>query len=1517
MRFGRGLLAVLALAAALRFLGLDWDAGHAFHPDERRIAFALEELSLSPLQLNPRFFAYGSFPLYAQKLWTSAAALVTDSAEGFHGAILWGRALSALVGVALVGWLAFLGRRLYGPGCGLLAALFLALAVLPIQHAHFITVDLHQALLALAVLERLVAWSDTPARTGRLWAAAVLAGLTLATKVSSAPILLPLVLAPLLSGDRSWAGRLALSAGAVAIAVLAFALGQPYALLDHEAFLHDVREQSRMVREAGTVPYTIQYLGTRPWLDDLRQAFTWGTGPALGLAAAVGTLAALVRGVRERRAGEWLLLSFLVPYFAVTGAFPVKFMRYLLPLYPLWCLWAARLFMPARGARRLLAGGVVAATALYALGFATIYLRPHPWIEASAWFHRSVPEGATVLRPHWEEGFPVAVEGVPARRYETLELPLYEADGPRKTALLAERLAEGDVLVFPSKRLYGAITNAPERYPDTVRMLELLFAGDLGYHLERTFASRPALFGVEWNDDLADESFSVYDHPKTLIFRNGTRLDAAALAERLRARVPSRPLTRADILLAGAEARRPPPRAAGVRSSAAALALWTAALLALSFVGRRLLAWAAPHAPAHAVAGLAPAAGYLLFAWLSWLAAATGAATFSAGTVAAVAALLVLLAARGRPPEAAGVTGTLVLLASFAFFAAVRAFHPEIFWGEKPMDFAFLNALDRATSIPPPEPWLSGTTVNYPYFGHFAVAALGKLTHVAPALSFNLGVATVGALTAAAAFGAGALLGGGRVAVGLLAAALVAFAGNLSGVVEWAARRTFDFDYFWATSRVIEATINEFPLWSFLFADLHAHVMALPLATLLLGLVAAWHQGPRALPPALALLSALALGAIGTTSTWSLPVHAGALAGVGLVAALATRRPARLFFPLVAVPLAGLAFLPYWRRYVQPPGGNWGLEHAAAPASGILLVHGGFLVAMLVALDALARRRNVGVWPRLAVLVALAATFVLSPRLALGVLALLALAAAFLAADAPTRLAWVFGAGGTLLVVAADTVFFWDRMNTIFKLYLEAWILLALASAAWIVRLPPPRRAPLGAAALGVVGLLSAFTAATDVVAWLRSQRVDGPRPTLDGQAWLAVDRPAEGAAIEWINRNVAGTPVLLEAHGPPYREYGRISMHTGLPTVLGWEYHLFQRAQPWSELDARKADVATLWNGTDRRAVERLLRRYGVALVYVGHVERASVSRAGLAKLDAWDDLFQPIYRTEDVRIYAVPANFRWSGDVETPTLSPRAPPPPPPGVLHEPRGLAVTAAGKLWVADFGHDRLQAYGPDLVPLGTVGAEGGGPGELADPCAVAVGPDGHLYVADTWNHRVQVFDPSGEPLDTWSDAFFGPRGIAVAPDGTVWVTDTGNGRVARYRSDGARIVQYGKRGSGAGELREPVGIAVAPDGRVFVADAGNRRIVVLSAEGRLLETWSVPGWEPDARLEPHLAVLDDGRVAATDPSGDAVLVFAPDGRLLSTRTLAGGAHPSGIVAVAPDEVVIAEAGRHRLTRVPL
>ena len=541
-------------AVSVRLFRVDWDQHHFFHPDERAIGFAVDRLSFKPLQLNPHFFAYGSVTLYVIKAATSLLGGFKEALRGYDSSIFAGRVISALLGALTAVVLAMLGTRLYGQRTGLLAGFLMAMAVLHVQNSHFATSDVPLTFLVLVCLYFLVRIVDT-GRIRHYLLAGLFAGLAIATKFSALPILRPIGLTLLY---RWWtvearAPRV-IGRGAFLILLIGvgFFIGQPYAILDFHAFRSDILEQSRMVRNAGMFPYTNQYIGVPKYLYDIGQMVLWGMGPLLGIAVLAGTAVTIREAVRERRMSEIILLAWVLPFFLVTGSFDVKFPRYLLPIYPLLILWGAamlRSLAAARPAWRIALVAVAVATFLWLFAFMRIYTRPHTIVTASEWFYRNVPARAKVASQHWDEGFPFPLPGDRnPDRYQINQLPYYEQDTPEKLAGICRDLAGSDYAVFQTKRIYGSVTRSPEKFPLMNKYFSALFAGDLGFTLTNEFASRPGLLGIQVPDELADESFTVYDHPKAIVFRNTGHLTASAIQERVLSE--NRRLSRSEILLA-------------------------------------------------------------------------------------------------------------------------------------------------------------------------------------------------------------------------------------------------------------------------------------------------------------------------------------------------------------------------------------------------------------------------------------------------------------------------------------------------------------------------------------------------------------------------------------------------------------------------------------------------------------------------------------------------------------------------------------------------------------------------------------------------------------------------------------------------------------------------------------------------------------------------------------------------------------------------------------------------------
>jgi YYY domain-containing protein len=238
---------------------------------------------------------------------------------------------------------------------------------------------------------------------------------------------------------------------------------------------------------------------------------------------------------------------------------------------------------------------------------------------------------------------------------------------------------------------------------------------------------------------------------------------------------------------------------------------------------------------------------------------------------------------------------------------------------------------------------------------------------------------------------------------------------------------------------------------------------------------------------------------------------------------------------------------------------------------------------------------------------------------------------------------------GTELVYIQDA--FNNRMNTVFKLYFQAWQMLALVSAYAVFYLGWPafarvagqareaaaRWRRVSTAAWLVVAAAFVGAAFLYVPAALESRSNGFSNPmTLDGLAYYASSQPDDASAIQWLNQNVAGTPTIVEATGGSYSQFGEVAWMTGLPTILGWDFHEIQwhGASIIPVVDQRKQDVDTIYRSTDAQQVQQLLQKYQVRYVYVGPLERQVYGNdpAGLAKFSQFMDV---AYKNASVTIY------------------------------------------------------------------------------------------------------------------------------------------------------------------------------------------------------------------------------------------------------------------------------------------
>ena len=573
------LVLILGIAAYFRWTGLAWDNGYLFHPDERQIVLVVSNLhfpsNLSEIfspdsPLNPKFFAYGSLPLYLLRALSPLAPPTNIvgpwSDDQLARWVIFGRWLSGLFDLGTIALTYALGRRAYTARIGLFAAACVALTVLHIQLAHFYAVDTLLTFFTMATLYAALRVADTQnvrARNAWVVLCGVAFGLALATKVTAAPLVFPILYAcaqatraPALNFSRArfmdvWRAVRRPFLQMLGIAFVVFVLTQPYVLMDWYTFWRDVLRETFVARGWLDYPYTRQFAGTIPVAYQIAQSAVWGMGLPLGIFAWGGGALFVWQWRKARAWRDTFLLSFVLFYFFTIAFQHAKYLRYVLPLLPVLyiiaaCAWA-RVLETRVVLRYALMVVVLGFSFLYAFAFTQIYTREHPWLTASRWMYQNIAAGKTLTVEEWDDALPVQIQIGDTKHfgseYNQIVMRMYDEDSDAKRVALANALARADGVVLASPRLYGSIARNTARYPLTTRYYEKLFSGDLGFEPAFTARNDPSILGISicddpfaglpfdvsrvrallpnacaWNWGFADESFAVYDHPQPIVF---------------------------------------------------------------------------------------------------------------------------------------------------------------------------------------------------------------------------------------------------------------------------------------------------------------------------------------------------------------------------------------------------------------------------------------------------------------------------------------------------------------------------------------------------------------------------------------------------------------------------------------------------------------------------------------------------------------------------------------------------------------------------------------------------------------------------------------------------------------------------------------------------------------------------------------------------------------------------------------------------------------------------------------
>ncbi len=608
----------------------------------------------------------------------------------------------------------------------------------------------------------------------------------------------------------------------------------------------------------------------------------------------------------------------------------------------------------------------------------------------------------------------------------------------------------------------------------------------------------------------------------------------------------------------------------------------------------------------------------------------------------------------------------LIFGAVFLLFLIIRAYNPEIHDGEKVSDFMVLNSILKSTSLPPHDSWLSGYKIDmYYYFGSFTIATLTKLIGIPSNIAYNLGMSLLPALAAVAAFGLGYNLTGDKKG-GIAALFLLVFAGNLypAGVISAHALNMTTSPWgnvpgimdYWGPTRIIPNTANEFPYFSFIFGDLHAHVIAIPFVLLAITLIFNLYISKK-LPKTSILLLSLALGSLFVFNSWDYVTYSALFIIVLLIQPwkLEGNKPGEIFRDLlkrsgivIAVPILGLLMFTFFFidfhsssiQGIKPVITRTGLLNFLVIYDLFLFLIVSFLLIHIPEF----RYKN-------RILAALSAASValyfvpnfqtLAVFVPLASLTCMGIYFFYRKNDTNRLFISVMIALGLSILVFCELFYFDDlfsgadeRFNTVFKYYNQVWLLFSIASAYAFYDIID-KKYRMKKVVLIILSILLVLNSLYLFTGTFARTGEFGGGVSLDGIAFLKKADYGDYDAIVWVGRNLNGTQVILEAPGVSYEDYSRISAFTGIPTVVGWAGHEYVLRNNWGEISARIRDVDIIYDTEDNKEAIVLLRKYNVSYVYVGNKELGKYKQQGIQKFEN-TSYFEKVYRgaTEIYRV-------------------------------------------------------------------------------------------------------------------------------------------------------------------------------------------------------------------------------------------------------------------------------------------
>lgn len=570
----------------------------------------------------------------------------------------------------------------------------------------------------------------------------------------------------------------------------------------------------------------------------------------------------------------------------------------------------------------------------------------------------------------------------------------------------------------------------------------------------------------------------------------------------------------------------------------------------------------------------------------------------------------------------------ILFFLGLSIWAVVRGNMPDINGLEKFMDFGFLNSILKAEYFPPKDMWYTPFSINYYYFGHLITAVYTKLSTLPSYITYNLMIATLFSLTFNCAFSIGLnLFDLGKqkkqsIIAGFLSSFLVTFGGNLTTIYAffkpyipadkpvpfWNLNflpLNFPNDYWYPNAtRFIPFTIHEFPLYSFVVSDLHGHVLDIPIVLLAIAYCLSILKKQK-ISFINSVIFAFLISVMYTTNAWDGLIYLLLYLFVvcyfyfykknkkiivsikNLYEVLKNLLTVIIGFILFSLPfnlnfkpfVSGIGVLcaPKFLTAVEKIGPFlFEANHCQkSPLWQLTILYGFFYFIVVMFLLFIKFKKNLKITEEV-------------------------------------RFVFILILLSTILIIVPEFLYIKDiyplhyRANTMFKLVYEAFIMLSIVGAFIVVKLLTQIKNKIVLSTFFLISLfLISLIFIYPVFAINSYYRNLKSYQGLDGIKYLKNLYTGDYNLINWINKNIKGQPVILEANGDSYTNYARISSNTGLPTVLGWTVHEWLWRGTYDIVAPRITDVQNLYISKNSKQFLSLIKKYKISYVVISTLER------------------------------------------------------------------------------------------------------------------------------------------------------------------------------------------------------------------------------------------------------------------------------------------------------------------------